>query len=65
MLRQGLRKRLLTTDKYSHSEKEDDAKALPVIVSGVGSVEDMAATWPGVSDRPGSDSDLRRTFLSS
>ena len=33
---------------------------LPVIVSGVGSVEDIAATWPGVSDRPGSDSDLRR-----
>ena len=33
----------------------------PVIVSGVGSVEDIAATWPGVSDKPGSDSDLRRT----
>ena len=32
----------------------------PVIVSGVGSVEDIAATWPGVSDKPGSDSDLRR-----
>ena len=36
---------------------------LPVIVSGVGSVEDIAATWPGVSDRPGSDSDLRRNIL--
>ena len=34
-----------------------NASASPVIVSGVGSVEDMAATWPGVSARPGSDSD--------
>lgn len=42
-----------------------NAAARPVIVSGVGSVEDMAATWPGVSDKPGSDSDLiERTELS-
>ena len=34
------------------------ASARPVIVSGVGSVEEIAATWPGVSARPGSDSDL-------
>jgi len=34
------------------------ASARPVMVSGVGSVEEMAATWPGVSARPGSDSDL-------
>ena len=34
------------------------ASARPVMVSGVGSVEEMAATWPGVSASPGSDSDL-------
>ena len=41
------------------------ASASPVTVSGVGSVLEMAATWPGVSAKPGSDS-LRsdRTELS-
>ena len=42
-----------------------NASASPVMVSGVGSVEDIAATCPGVSASPGSDSDRRdRTELS-
>ena len=57
---------ITTSDKTIDQEDDPNRrrmkKSIPVIVSGVGSVEDIAATWPGVSDRPGSDSDLTRTL---